>query len=181
MRITQFLLAASTLALTACGGSPAATTSATTPADGAGKPAATTTAAAPDGWADTDLRAAKAKLPLVVKAPVGATFGESPLGGVEVKSEKLTFNVDDVTDMGADFVATQKTEVKTNSGMVFEKFALEQPDGFIAQMGAGNFIPCRYVTVGGRKYQFSVIPLNALASEAEAKQLYDLAALARAK
>lgn len=65
--------------------------------------------------------------------------------------------------------------------MTFVKFALEQPDGFIAEMGASNFIPVRLVKMGGKTYQFSVIPLNALPSEEAARQLYDAAAQAKAK
>ncbi len=163
-RISLLALAAGLLALAGCG--------ANTPAT-----------AAPDAadWVEADLSAGKAKLPLVVKAPKDYTLVESALNDAEVMSDELTFEVDDVTQLGPHDLAARKAEVKNNSGLVFEKFVLEQPDGFIAQLGAGNFIPVRVVTVAGKKYLFSVIPLNALPSAAAARQFYDLAGQARAK
>ena len=172
------LLLPAALLLVSCGGPATNQDSATTTpamADSAGK------LAAPAGWVDADLSAEPAKMPVIVKAPAEFTIGTSPMGGAELTSEKATFDMDDVTEQGAAALTSKKEEVKTNSGMVFEKFVLEQPDGFIAQMGASNFIPVRLVKAGGHTYQFSVIPLNALPSEEAARQLYDIAAQARAK
>ena len=178
MRHLLALAASATLLCTACGSPDAATKVPTT----AGTPA---TAAAPtgtDGWVDIDLSTTATKMPLVVKAPAGYTVvGKSPLGDVELGIEGSAFDVDDVTAQGADFLKGQKDDVVKNSGMVFEKFVLEQPDGFIAQMGGSNYLPVRLVKVGGHTYMFSTIPLNALPSEEAAKKLYDMAALAKAK
>lgn len=169
---SALLLAAAGIALAACGSPSASGTEA------AATPAA---AAAPSGWVEADLSAATPKLPLVVKAPAGYTLAKSPLGDVEIASEKATFDVDDVTALGPDALAQKEADVKANSGMTFEKMVLTQPDGFIAQMGGGNYIPVRMVAVGGKKYQFSVIPLFALQSEDDARQVFDLAAQAKAK
>ncbi len=167
-------LAASLLALAGCGSdAPATATSATT-----ATPAAAAAGAA--DWVDADLSAGKAKLPLVVKAPQGYTLSESALNDAEVTSDALTFAVDDVTQLGPHDLATRKAELKSNSGLVFEKFVLEQPDGFIAQMASDNFIPMRVVKVAGKNYLFSVLPLDALPSAAAARQFYDLAGQARA-
>lgn len=169
------------LCLASCGGSGTNSAPATAASASASAPAAKPAASAPDGWVDADLSTTPAKLPLVVKAPKGYTLAKSPLDGPELASEAATFDVDDVTALGSTALADKKKDVKDNSGMVFEKFVLEQPDGFIAQMGASNFIPVRLVKVGGKTYQFSVIPLYALPSEEAARQLYDAAGLARAK
>ena len=174
----SFLLAAASasLLLTACGSN--------TTTDKPGTAAAAGTAAAPaaaDGWVDADLSTTPNKLPVVVKAPEGYTVAKSPLGDVELTTEGLTFDVDDVTALGPNQLQAMKDDVKKNSGMTFEKFVLEQPDGFIAQLGGGNYIPFRMVKVGDRTYQFSTIPLYAMQSEEKARQVYDMAAMAKAK
>lgn len=178
MRLLSLLAASASLLLAACGGT--ATSDKPTAAAGAAtQPAAAST---PTGWVEADLSGTAAKLPLVVKAPGGYSVAASPLGGAELTSEQLTFDVDDVTETGgAKALADQKAEVKAGQGMVFEKFVLETPDGFIAQMGAGNYLPARLVQVGGRAYLFWTIPLNAQQSEADARQVYELAAQAKAK
>lgn len=174
----SFLLAASAgLLLAACGGS---TTAADKPATAtAGGTAATS--ALPDGWVEADLSTTPSKLPIVVKAPKGYTMAKSNLDGAELTTDELTFDVDDVTEQGADYLARTKEDVMKNSGMTFEKLVLDQPDGFIAQMGGSNYLPVRLVKVGGKTYEFSTIPLHAMQSEAAARQVYDLAATAKAK
>jgi ABC-type Fe3+-hydroxamate transport system substrate-binding protein len=175
MRYSLLLATSTGLLLAACGSS---TAPAGQPA-AADKPAAATTDAA--GWVDADLSTTAPKLPLVVKAPKGYTVAQSPLGDVELTTDELSFDVDDVTALGADQLKTKKEDVMRNSGMAFEKLVLDQPDGFIAQMGGGNYIPVRLVKVGGKTYQFSTIPLNAMQSEEAARQVYDMAALAKTK
>lgn len=170
MRYSLLLASSTGLLLAACG---SGTTSTDLPTAGTPTPTA--------GWVDADLITTDTKLPLVVKAPKGYTVAKSPLGDVELTSEALTFDVDDVTGLGADQLQVKKEGVMKNSGMTFEKLVLDQPDGFIAQMGGSNYIPVRLVKVGDKTYQFSTIPLNALQSEEAAKQVYDMAALAKAK
>ena len=172
MRYSLLLATSTGLLLAACGGS-------TTSAD----QTATTDKPAADaaGWVDADLSTTATRLPLVVKAPKGYTVAQSPLGDVELTTDELTFDVDDVTALGADQLKAKKEDVMKNSGMTFEKLVLDQPDGFIAQLGGGNYIPVRLVKVGDKTYQFSTIPLNAMQSEEAARQVYDMAALAKAK
>jgi hypothetical protein len=177
MRTSLLLAVVAGLCLAACGGTGTTPATPTAAASAATPPVAT----APSGWVDADLSTTPAKLPLVVRAPAGYTLAKSPMDGAELTSEAVTFDVDDVTESGPTALASKKADVKTNSGMTFEKFVLEQPDGFIAEMGASNFIPVRLVKVGGKTYQFSVIPLNALPSEEAARQLYDAASQAKAK
>ncbi|GAB3637174.1 hypothetical protein GCM10027422_27640 [Hymenobacter arcticus] len=177
MRYALALATSASILCTACS-SPGAATKTTSAAPAT----AAAPAADPDGWVDIDLSTTVPKMPLVVKAPAGyAVVGKSPLGDVKLGVEGSAFDVDDVTAQGADFLKRQQDDVAKNSGMVFEKFVLEQPDGFIAQMGGSNYLPVRLVKVGGHTYMFSTIPLYALPSEEAAKKLYDMAALAKAK
>lgn len=172
MRHSLLLTTATGLLLAACGeATPANQAAATTD-----KPAA-----AAAGWVDADLSTTENKLPVVVKAPKGYTVGKSPIGDVELTTDELSFDVDDVTALGPDQLKTKKEDVMKHSGLPFEKLVLDQPDGFIAQMGGGNYIPVRMVKVGAKTYQFSTIPLNAMQSEEAARQVYDMAALAKAK
>ncbi len=188
MRTIHLLLTAPTLvlALAACGGKTAATEQ-TADAGKAAPAAATSTAAAPAaaapatpaGWVDADLSATIAKLPLIVKAPVGYTIAKGYFNA-NIVSKKLTFFINDITTEDANFAPGLEKQIQEKTEFKFKKFVLKEPDGFVAQLG-DKFLPCRYITVGGHKYMFSVEFPNAISSEADARQLYELAGQTRAK
>lgn len=103
MRFSLLPAVVAGLCLAACGGTD---TTAATPTTAA--PAATTAPTAPAGWVDADLSATPAKLPLVVQAPAGYTLAKSPMDGAELTSEAVTFDVDDVSELGPTRWPTRK-------------------------------------------------------------------------
>jgi hypothetical protein len=165
--ITVLLLAA------ACGGGAAANNEAAKTSE--------QSVASTNNWEDVDLSASKLKWALIAKAPKGYTLDETVDGEVSIMGEGANYRISEWPyGDKMEQVEGFKKDIKSADAFKFESFVLEKPDAFIAKTSMG-YVVMRIVKVGDKFYDCDVIPLNALATEAEAKNVFDMMGLLKAK
>ena len=137
--------------------------------------------AQPEPWTDLNLRTSAFPVPIVIQAPMGAMVSPALPAGCTVTAGKISFLVDTaVSALGDQALPILRRAVPKADPGKFEKFVLEEPDGFIARFVGGRFLPVRLVKLGRTRYLFT-LPRGKimLPSEAAARQFYERAGRAR--
>ncbi len=139
------------------------------------------TATPTNNWVEADLSASKLKWALIAKAPKGYTLDETVDNEVTIKGEGANYRISEwAYGDKMEQVEGFKKDIKSSDAFKFESYVLEKPDAFIAKTSMG-YVVMRIAKVGDKYYDCDIIPLNALATEAEAKNVFDMMGMLKAK
>jgi hypothetical protein len=134
-------------------------------------------------WVDVDLSASKAKYPIIVKGIKRCSVENSSEDIARIESEnwKMNYEITNYPNgIDQEMKVTAKKLIKDSDAYKFEKFIIDMPDSYIIKTTTGYMVG-RFIEAGGITYECAMIPLYAIKDETEAKEMYEMMGMLKAK
>ncbi len=134
-------------------------------------------------WVDVDLSKTKAKYPIIVKGRKGCSTENSYDDIVRIESEDWKMNYEITAYLNGidqEMKDTSKKNTKESDAYKFEKFIIDTPDSYLIKTSNGYMVG-RFVKADDTTYECSMIPLYAIKEESEAKEMYEMMGMLKAK